>query len=345
MLLLLKEESSASVDKRPKQIIVMAGQSNMAGRGGVVWRKFDNDTSLKVWDGSVPPESHPNPNVYRFNEEFQWEPAKEPVHAGIGCTTTCGIGIGMAFANHLLALDPDFGPIGLVPCAAGGTSLKNWTTPTDYPYPSLLYRTKMAIRKGGILRAVLWFQGESDSKYYSFGKSYDRNLRLLVSKLRTDLESPMLPWVQVIIPHQKPPFEGPLIEDVRKAQMGLDLPNVVKVDGDGLPMQRDGVHLTIEGYVKLGRVAGGTKTSSRELNMNASKEREYINEEGAVETKVESTKYESPPWQQPPRKEAVEVIHLRRTDENPGVGGAMADAATKLADTINSAKETGDRND
>ncbi|RAL40559.1 hypothetical protein DM860_006629 [Cuscuta australis] len=79
--------------------------------------------------------------------------------------------------------------------------------------------------------------------------------------------------------------------------------------------------------------------------MNASKEREYINEEGAVETKVESTKYESPPWQQPPRKEAVEVIHLRRTDENPGVGGAMADAATKLADTINSAKETGDRND
>ncbi|RAL40560.1 hypothetical protein DM860_006630 [Cuscuta australis] len=252
MLLLLKEESSASVDKRPKQIIVMAGQSNMAGRGGVVWRKFDNDTSLKVWDGSVPPESHPNPNVYRFNEEFQWEPAKEPVHAGIGCTTTCGIGIGMAFANHLLALDPDFGPIGLVPCAAGGTSLKNWTTPTDYPYPSLLYRTKMAIRKGGILRAVLWFQGESDSKYYSFGKSYDRNLRLLVSKLRTDLESPMLPWVQVIIPHQKPPFEGPLIEDVRKAQMGLDLPNVVKVDGDGLPMQRDGVHLTIEGYVKLG---------------------------------------------------------------------------------------------
>ncbi|CAH9078149.1 unnamed protein product, partial [Cuscuta europaea] len=196
-------EAQRNKRRRVNHIIVLAGQSNMAGRGGVVPKMFGNE-SIRAWDGTVPPESSRNPNVYRFNEKFQWEIAQEPIHAGIGCTITCGVGIGMAFANKLLALDPGFGTIGLVPCAAGGTSLKNWTSDTDYPYRSLLGRTRASLKTGGVLRAVLWYQGESDCKYYGFAKSYRQNIRRLISRFRTDLQSPMLPWFEVIIPTPKP---------------------------------------------------------------------------------------------------------------------------------------------
>lgn len=57
-----------------------------------------------------------------------------------------------------------------------------------------------------------------------------------------------------------------------------------------------------------------------------------------METKVESTNYEWPAGKgQQPRREKVEVIHQPHGDENPGVGGAMVDAATKVAEKIDSA--------
>lgn len=56
-----------------------------------------------------------------------------------------------------------------------------------------------------------------------------------------------------------------------------------------------------------------------------------------MEIKVECTNYESPPGRQQPRREEVEVIHQPHSDENPGVGGAWADAATKVAEKIDSA--------
>ncbi|XP_019153152.1 PREDICTED: probable carbohydrate esterase At4g34215 [Ipomoea nil] len=257
-------EAEKKKEEVAKQIIVLAGQSNMAGRGGVVARMVDGER-IRIWDGRVPAESHRNPAVFRFSEHFEWELAQEPLHQGIYCNKTCGVGIGMAFANRLLELEPDFGVIGLVPCAAGGTSLVNWTSDTYYPYKIFLSRTRTAIKKGGILRAVLWYQGESDSKFYDVGKSYRKNLETLFRKMRSDLLSPTLPFFQVIIPHPKPPFKGPFTEDVRKAQTEIDIPNVIKVDADGLPMGPDGIHLTTEGYVRLGTMLAETVSKNKSV--------------------------------------------------------------------------------
>lgn len=65
----------------PKDIFILAGQSNMAGRGGVRHGK---------WDGNVPPECRPNPSILRLNPQLQWEEAHEPLHTGIGPPKTQG---------------------------------------------------------------------------------------------------------------------------------------------------------------------------------------------------------------------------------------------------------------
>lgn len=41
---------------------------------------------------------------------------------------------------------------------------------------------------------------------------------------------------------------------MREAQLGMDLAGVVCVDADGLPLNDDGVHLSTQAQVELGRM-------------------------------------------------------------------------------------------
>lgn len=96
-----------------RDIILLGGQSNMAGRGG-------------KWDGNVPPECKPNPQILRLNAQLEWEIAKEPLHSDIDVGKTCGVGPAMAFANHIVGAS-DAVSVGLVPSAVGGTRITQWT--------------------------------------------------------------------------------------------------------------------------------------------------------------------------------------------------------------------------
>ncbi|KAF5736085.1 hypothetical protein HS088_TW14G00219 [Tripterygium wilfordii] len=71
-----------------------------------------------------------------------------------------------------------------------------------------------------------------------------------------------------------------------------------------------------------------------------SKGTERINEQGAVETKVETVDYQSPAGEdKDPRLEKVGVVHLRRDDGRSGnKGGVLAGAAAAVANTFKSAK-------
>lgn len=218
-------------------IFILAGQSNMAGRGGVV-----NGT----WDGIVPSECQPNPSILRLTAGLTWVEAREPLHADIDTNKTCGIGPGMAFANAVLR-DPVFGIVGLVPCAVGATNISEWSRGT-YLYTQLVRRAKASLQHGGKIRALLWYQGESDSKSPEYAKSYKGKLEKFILDLRTDLRSPMLPVIQVALASG-----GPFIKIVREAQLGVDLPNVTCVDAMGLPLEPDGIHLTTPAQVRLGK--------------------------------------------------------------------------------------------
>ncbi|KAF5445055.1 hypothetical protein F2P56_034137 [Juglans regia] len=128
-------------------VFLLAGQSNMSGRGGVI---NDNKTNSLIWNGQVPPECSPNPNILTLDLDKTWKVAQEPLHHQIDRLKPCGIGPGMHFAHEILAKDPSFGAIGLVPCAIGGTKIAQWQKGT--PLYNLL--VVIASAEGNYMDAV-----------------------------------------------------------------------------------------------------------------------------------------------------------------------------------------------
>ncbi|RAL40561.1 hypothetical protein DM860_006631 [Cuscuta australis] len=224
----------------PTTIFLLAGQSNMAGRGGVVHG---------AWDGHVPPECQPSPLILRLNTANIWEPAREPLHSGIDLNRTVGIGPGMSFAHTVLRKDPSVGVIGLVPCAVGGTDIRKWAR-GGFLYSRLIHRSAAAARGGARIRGLLWYQGESDTVNLEDAREYRDRLRKFFIDVRSDLQLPALPIIQVALATK----QGPFIEIVRKAQLGVDLPHVKTVDAEGLEVGYDHLHLTAAAEVELGKM-------------------------------------------------------------------------------------------
>ncbi|KAG2571748.1 probable carbohydrate esterase At4g34215 [Panicum virgatum] len=232
------------------RIFVLSGQSNMAGRGGVHRRR---------WDGVVPPEGAPDPSIQRLSAALDWEEAREPLHADIDTAKTCGVGPGMVFARAVLPCLQEGTSvegaragtgigIGLVPCAVGGTAIREWAR-GERLYEQMVCRARVAARYGEI-EAVLWYQGESDAESDAAAAAYRGNIERLIANVRADLGMPQLPFIQVALASG----DKRNIEKVRSAQFRVNLPNVVTVDAMGLALNEDNLHLTTESQVKLGNM-------------------------------------------------------------------------------------------
>ncbi|XP_028772591.1 probable carbohydrate esterase At4g34215 [Neltuma alba] len=220
-MVILSHSSSLWAAVKTKDIFILGGQSNMAGRGGVQGGK---------WDGNVPPECRPNPSIWRLNAQLQWEEAREPLHAGIDVGNTCGVGPAMAFANHVIGSAG--GTVGLIPCAAGGTRISQWSRGSRL-YTQLIQRANRSVSEGGTVRALLWYQGESDTVRKEDADSYKARLQSFFTDLRSDLQLPSLLIIQVAVASG----EGRYIQRVREAQVGMKLPNVKCVDAKGLRLK------------------------------------------------------------------------------------------------------------
>ncbi|XP_057974191.1 probable carbohydrate esterase At4g34215 [Malania oleifera] len=236
--------SSYSYSYAHKNIFILAGQSNMVGLGGVV-----NGT----WDRVVPPECRPSRLILRLTANLTWVEAREPLHADIDAEHACGVGPGMPFANAVLRMgkkNSSFGAVGLVPCAVGGTSIGEWARGSKF-YGELVKRAKASVKGGGgTIRALLWYQGESDTNRMNDAASYKQKFEKFVGDLRRDLQSPTLPVFQVALASGT----GPFIETVREAQLGVDIPNVRCVDAKGLPLEPGSLHLSTAAQVRLGEM-------------------------------------------------------------------------------------------
>lgn len=165
----------------------------MAGRGGVF-----NDTATHnlTWDGVVPVQCQPNPSILRLSANLTWVKAREPLHADVDVTKVNGIGPGMPFANEVRTRDPSFGPVGLVPCAIGGTNISQWQKGESL-YQQLVRRATTAVQGGGVYAALLWYQGESDTLIKEDVEFYKGRLTKFFTDLRSDLQAPSLPIFQV----------------------------------------------------------------------------------------------------------------------------------------------------
>ncbi|XVE66786.1 hypothetical protein DITRI_Ditri08aG0107200 [Diplodiscus trichospermus] len=225
----------------PKHIFILSGQSNMAGRGGV--SKHNHH-----WDGVVPPDCQPHPSIIRLSAKLNWELAREPLHGDIDTRKVCGVGPGMSFAN---TVREKLGNqcVGMVPCAVGGTAIKEWAR-GQHLYETMVKRSKESMKSQGEIKALLWYQGESDTLSAHDAEAYKGNMERLIHNVREDLGLPSLPVIQVAIASGDERY----IEKVREAQLGIDLPNVVCVDAKGLVLKEDHLHLTTEAQVKLGHM-------------------------------------------------------------------------------------------
>ncbi|XP_043711900.1 probable carbohydrate esterase At4g34215 [Telopea speciosissima] len=239
-----------------KNIFILAGQSNMAGRGGVV-----NDK----WDGIVPSQCQPNPSIIRLDAGLSWVSATEPLHADIDLNKTCGVGPGMAFANAVKSKDSSVGVIGLVPCAVGGTNISQWMK-GSHLYEQMVRRAQTALQEGGTIRAIVWYQGESDTVSRADAEAYKGRMEKLIADWRADLRSPNLHVIQVVLASGM----GPFIGTVREAQLGIHLPNVMCVDAMGLPIEPDGLHLTTEAQVRLGQMLAAAYLNTMSTSLSTS---------------------------------------------------------------------------
>lgn len=152
---------------------VAAGQSNMQG------------VAL------LPPATEPNPRIRVFDLTHQWVPAKAPTHRIYIATAPVfkrlvfqmnptlteeswaklqeddragrsgGLGPDLPFAEVLARATGR--RIGLIPCALGGTNLKQWSPELRDQGPDSLYGNMIdRIRKvGGRIKGVIWYQGRT----------------------------------------------------------------------------------------------------------------------------------------------------------------------------------------
>uniref|UniRef100_A0ACD5Z0J7 Uncharacterized protein n=1 Tax=Avena sativa TaxID=4498 RepID=A0ACD5Z0J7_AVESA len=235
---------------RPKLLFLLAGQSNMAGRGAP--------------PAPLPPPYLPHPRLLRLAADRRWVAATPPLHADIDTHKTCGLGPAMPFAHRvLLSSSPESAPssvsepgegdpvvLGLVPCAVGGTRIWMWARGQPL-YEAAVARTRAAVADGGgELGAVLWFQGESDTIEVDDARSYGGKMERLVADFRADLGLPNLPVIQVGLASG----EGNYTEIVREAQKNVNLHNVIYVDAMGLPLSDDQLHLSTEAQLQLGEM-------------------------------------------------------------------------------------------
>jgi hypothetical protein len=162
-------------------VFVIAGQSNAAGRA------------------KNPVEDMPELGIHVLRSSARWELASHPLGE-----TTAAVHVGH-FENHNPGHSPwlhfakrlrrELGyPIGLVPCAYGGSPLRWWNPDEN----GELLKNMLAMLGDYAIKpkAVLWYQGEAEG-FENSADTYLERFASVVAHTRKALEQPELPFITV----------------------------------------------------------------------------------------------------------------------------------------------------
>jgi sialate O-acetylesterase len=275
------EETAVVRDVLVGDLWVLAGQSNMEGCGSLA--------------GTL---ERPHPLVHSFGMDEDWARAQEPLHWLNESIDAChngqweemakriaqglpaparrpwranrpkGAGCGLSFAKEMVKLTGV--PVGLLPCAHGGTSMAQWNPGLadqggKSQYGSMLRRVKAC---GGSVAGVLWYQGESDAAHSTIPDFVRANVKL-VQAMRRDFANPRLPFLYAQIGYFANEGAGSGWNMIQQLQIDLEakLAPAVMVAVIDLPMD-DFIHIGADAQIRLGqrfatvarRVALGDKT-------------------------------------------------------------------------------------
>lgn len=176
-----KEEVKAGElpDKQNLWVFILAGQSNMAGRGLV-----------------EPQDTIPNERILTINKSGDLIVAKEPLH--FYESTMAGLDCGLSFARELLNDIPDNTSLLVIPTAVGGSSIMQWLNDSTFRGVPLMsnFVEKLAIGKAhGTVKGILWHQGENDALTEEGVNLYQGRLKRLIEKFRQKADDPSLPVI------------------------------------------------------------------------------------------------------------------------------------------------------
>jgi hypothetical protein len=158
-------------NKASTWVFILAGQSNMAGRGMV-----------------EPQDTIPNERILTINSKGELILAKEPLH--FYEPTLAGLDCGLSFAKELLTQVPNNINIVLIPTAVGGSSISQWLGDSTFRSVKLYsnFTSKVNLAKQyGQIKGILWHQGESDSNEKNI-PVYGERLQTLFSKFRKTVD-------------------------------------------------------------------------------------------------------------------------------------------------------------
>jgi hypothetical protein len=234
-------------------LFILAGQSNIAGRGKV-------------------PKSGQNANarVFVFGNDYRWRIAVEPIDDPsnqvdkVSEDPDAGFSPALAFATSLLERRPDMVigliPCGLIPCARGGSSIYQWrrSLSENTLYGSCLKRVRAASTVGNVA-GVLFFQGEADAiapELYQetvlLPDEWGDRFVALVNNWRNDLGLPELPVVFAQIGSNTAPDIFINWTVVKEQQRSVEMPFCAMITTDDLAL-KDAVHFTSESYQIIGQ--------------------------------------------------------------------------------------------
>ena len=174
------------VEHAGRDIFLLIGQSNMAGRAEIEEQDKDSLQRVFLFTGMVGRE---------------WEKAANPLNRYSTVRKDLSmqkLGPGYTFAKKISEAYPGM-EFGLVVNARGGTAISEWM-PGKNLYNEAVKRAKQAMQWGRI-RGILWHQGESD---VSRSASYLEDLAILVQTLRTDLNAGSIPFVAGQLSEDRP---------------------------------------------------------------------------------------------------------------------------------------------
>ena len=229
------EKVEKAPDKNKVWAFVLAGQSNMAGRGLVEAQ-----------------DTVSNRRILTINAEGQLIYAKEPLHfyepsmAGLDC--------GLSFGKTLLKDIPKDISILIIPTAVGGSAIQQWLGDSTYRGVRLLsnFTEKVQLaKKYGNIKGLLWHQGESDANRRSI-PLYKERLSRLFTVFRKTVGNDALPIiVGELGSYSNNKEEWSAINQVIHEYSNED-PHTFVVQSGDLKNKGDHIHFDSEGQRKLG---------------------------------------------------------------------------------------------